>query len=255
MTNCSVAYLNLADAGTIISSSQKLLAPASRLQDPHVERRWRGNNGDSDYFIIDLLSLQSIDTFGVFGLTLSADGTIRVRASSVDSTGAAGDVYDSGAVAVDTLYNLFVGLMQSAAEARYVRVDLEDAGAEYVEAGRIFVGLREAYAINFKYGWSVQWFDRSTRAKTRGGQTQVRRDNCYRVADLTFDFLPSDQRYDLIENIDRINGLHTDVLMIMQPDAANLAQRTIWGLMTDITPVTQSFFDVFSKQYKIEERL
>lgn len=43
--------------------------------------------------------------------------------------------------------------------------------------------------------------------------------------------------------------------MIMEPDAANLAQRSIWGLVQDVTPVSQSFFDVFSKQYKIEERL
>lgn len=255
MANCSVAYINLADAGTISSSSQKLLAPASLLQDPHVSRRWRGNNGDSDYFIVDLLALKSIDTFGVFGLTLSVTGTIRVRASSADSTGATGDIYDSGAVAVDALYNSFIGLMVTTASARYVRVDLNDVGAAYVEAGRIFVGLRAEFLINFKFGWNVQWFDRSTRTKTRGGQTQVMRDNCYRVADLTFDFIPTAQRYDLIESIDRINGLHTDILMIMEPDAANLAQRAIWGLVQDITAVSQSFFDVFSKQYKIEERL
>ena len=255
MANCSVAYINLADAGMITASSQKLLAPPSLLRDPHVLRRWRGNNGASDYFVVDLLGLKSVDTFGVFGLTLSAAGTIRVRASSADSSGAAADVYDSGAVTVDTLYNSFVGLMSSSALARYVRVDLSDPGADQVEAGRIFVGLREEFAINFKYDWNVQWFDRSTRTKTRGGQTQVFADNCYRVADITFDFLSPDQRYGLIESIDRINGLRTDILMIMEPNAANMAQRSIWGLVQDITPVSQSFFDVFSKQYKIEERL
>lgn len=255
MANAAIAYANLADAGTVVASDQELTLPVSNVQNPHVSRRWRSLFAPA-HLVVDLLASVSIDTVALFGMTLTAAGTIRARVSSVDATGVAGDVFDSGTVAVDANYGAYIGLLNAPANGRYVRFDLADTGGSYVEAGRVFAGLRTAFTYNHVYGWQRGWVDRSARTKTRGGQTQIWNDNAYRTLDLTFDFVTEAQMNALVEAIDIANGQRKDVLMIRDPASTNLARDSIWGLASELTPASQpTFFDVYSKQYKLEERL
>ena len=255
MASAAVGYLNLADAGTVTAvSSQATTMPATNVQNVHVQRRWRSLVNSAN-FVIDLGASKSVDTVGVFGMTMSASGTIRIRLSTSDATGAAGDAYDSGVVAVVSSYNAHVSLVTAPVTARYFRADLSDAAATYVEAGRVFIGVRTPLTYNFAYGWQKGFVDRSIKSKTRGGQTQVWLDNHYRILDVTFSTVTRAQRNAVVEDIDRINGQSTDVLFIIDPASSVPARDSIWGLITDATPVVQSYFGVFSKQYKIEERL
>ena len=255
MANAAIAYLNFADAGLLFASTQELTMPAAFLQNAHVARRWRSLAAPA-YVVLDLLASQSLDTVALMGLTMGANGTARVRVSTVDSTGAAGDAYNGSVTAVDTKYGTHVELLPAPASGRYVRIDLADPDGSYVEAGRLFAGLRTTFAYNHVWGWSRQWTDRSTRTKTRGGQTQILVDTAFRSLDLTFDFVTEAQRDALVEEIDRVNGMHTDVLLIRDPGNVNLARETLWGLVSDLTAVTQpAIFDIYSKQFKIEERL
>ena len=119
MANAAVAFANLADAASISASDYVLLAPPTRLLDPQVGVKWRDNT-TTTYILADLGSLQSLDTVmlaGVNGLV----PTFQVRLSSVDNTGAAGDVYDSGVVTglpyFDPDYGLFVFLKSTPASA------------------------------------------------------------------------------------------------------------------------------------------
>jgi hypothetical protein len=253
MASAAIAYRNLADDALLTVSSQELSLPALNLQNAHVARRWRTLFASGNV-TFDLGALVSLDTIGVFGMTMSSAGTIRARVSSVDPTGAAGDLYDSGVVAVDSDYNVHLSLLTVPVSGRYVRFDLADSGS-YVEAGRVFVGLRTSFGINFDYGWQRAYVDRSIRTKTRGGQTLVWHDNNYRTLDLTFGFLSVAERNGLVETIDRVNGQNTDVLFITDPESSNLARDSIWGLISNLSPVVQPMFDRFSKQYQIEERL
>lgn len=253
--NTAIAFENLADLGIITASSQQLLMPTFNLQNGHVQRRWRSLNAPA-YCVLDAGALMSIDTVALFGMTMSDNGTAQIRISTVDSSGSAGDAYDSGVVAVDAGYGSSISLLPAPVSGRYVRFDLADAGADYVEAGRLFVGTRTQFRCNHIYGWQRAWVDRSVRAKTRGGQTQIWNDNHYRTMDLTFDFLSETEMNDVVDVIDRENGLHKDVLLIRNPQSDNLARDSVWGLMTELTPAgTPQIFDVFSKQFKVEERL
>jgi hypothetical protein len=255
MANAAIAYNNLADAGVIVASDQELTLPASNLQNPHVARRWRSRFAPA-FALVDLGAATPIDTVALFGMTLGAAGTVRARISSSDATGAAGDVFDSGTVPVDANYGTYIGLLGAPASGRYVRFDLADTGAAFVEAGRVFVGTRTAFTYNHIYGWQRGWVDRSVRTKTRGGQTQIWNDNQYRTLDLTFDFVTEAQMNDLVEAIDVANGQRKDVLMIRDPASSNLARDSIWGLISDLTPASQpTFFDIYSREYKLEERL
>ena len=249
--NAYIAFTNLADTAPLLTaSSSQLLLPVSNISTPHIARKWRGAAGSTDYFVYDLGSSVSIDTLAVFGIT----GTqIRFRISSVDPSGAAGDIYDSGTLSVDQSYLSSINIINAPVSGRYVRVDL--TGGAYVEAGRCFIGTRTQFSYNYVKGWSRLWNDRSVKTKTRGGQTQIWKDNNFRSIDVTFDFLKQADRDGFVETIDRVNGANTDVLFVLNPASANLSRDSIWGLISNVTAVVQPSVLTFTKQYLIEERL
>lgn len=255
-----IGWNNLADAGAISASSFVMLTPPTILQNPHVARKWRGVAGAAEYLIIDLGSVVSIDCVALMGVNLTPVGLTRIRASTGDSSGLDGSAYDSdpaGASAgrVNPRYPSLVELLPVAVLARFVRIDLEQPGAAFIEAGRLFIGLTEQFKINFGYGWNRGWNDRSRITESRGGQSYVDRDNAYRTLDMTFGFVDAAQRYGLIEDIDQLNGKHTDVLMITDPTSAQLGRDSIWGLNQEVTPVSQPFHETYSKTFRIKERL
>lgn len=251
MTAACIAWDNLADDAAVTFSSQELLLPASNLQNENVGRKWRSLQA-SDYVVFGLASSESIDTVGVFGINAE---TVRVRVSSVDSTGVAGDLYDSGTQNVDSSYNQFIGLLTSAQSGRYVRIDLATSSDTFVEAGRVFFGVRTQFGVNFGYNWERGRTDLSIRAKTRGGQTQIFPDRVVRTISVNFGFLTETEADGFIETIEGDVGLHSDVLFIVDPASTNLPRDSYWGLITDATPVVNTNPNIFSKQYKIEERL
>lgn len=255
-----VGWSNLADTAGISASSFAQLTPPTLLQNPHVARKWRAPAGDTAHLTIDLLGARLLDCVALMGLNLTAAGLTRIRASLLDTSAVDGAVYDSdpsGQIAgrVSSRYPALIHLLPTTVTARYLRIDLSEPGAAYVEAGRLFAGATEQFAFNFAYGWNRGWTDRSRTTESRGGQTYVDRDNSYRTLDLTFETLSPGQRYGLVEDIDQFNGKHTDVLIITDPTSDALGRDSIWGLLEDVTPVSQPFHDSFAKTYRIKERL
>lgn len=261
MANAAIVISNLADGKSAVASSQALTMPISNLFTPHPSERWR-SLVNSAYFVFDKGAAISADTVMVGGLTCGANATIRVRCSTIDATGAAGDVYDSGVLATGTTNfdirypSTFVKRLAAPASYRYVRVDISDPDAAYVEAGAIVDGLSEAFTYNFTPGGSIQYVDRSRIGQTSSGLTLPWVDNTFRRADISFNWVTEAQRNGLIEDLDRVNGRHKNVLLITNPDSTSLPRATLFGLMTDITPVTYGpIFDLFGKQLRIEERI
>jgi hypothetical protein len=233
----------------------------ANLLTPHVSERWRSQLGTA-WFVLDLGSSQSVDTVMLRGMTLGASSTARVRLSSSDSTGAAGDVSDSGSLTsgastyFDLDYGALVYLLSAPANCRYVRIDLTDPDAAYVEAGALLAGLREQFDVNFSVGSGITTIDRSRKASSSGGQTLTWNDNQYRQIALTFDWINATQRYGVLERMLRVNGTHKNVLLITDLASTNLARDSIFGLVSSQTPVAYlALPDLFSQQLTIDERL
>jgi hypothetical protein len=260
MGNACIAYTNLVDTAALITAtSSNLLLPVSNITNPHIARKWRGTTPAQDSIIIDMGAMVNFDTMAAFGLTGNA---IRMKASAIDSTGAAGEVFTQpdmigsvNGIFYDQRYNSSIALLPAPLSARYFRIDKFDDSGGLVEVGRVFIGLRTQFSYNFAKGWSRTYSDLSLRSKTRGGQTQVFPDTVFRTIDVTFDFLTQSDRDGFVEDVDRTNALKTDVLFVTNPDSANLARDSVWGLMTSLTPVVQPSVSTFTKQYTIEERL
>lgn len=253
MANACIAYTNLVDtASSVTATSSNLLLPVSNITVPHIARKWRGTTPGADSIVIDMGAPITFDTIAAFGLSCD---NIDFKASLADPTGIAGEIYNPAIVAIDTNYNTRIALATQSYSARYFRFDCTTGATEFAEIGRLFIGLRTQFSYNYVKGWQRIWTDRSTKSKTRGGQTQVFADNTFRSIDVTFDFLSQTDRDGFVEEIDRVNATKTDVLFVNDPDSTNLSRDSIWGLITNLTPVVQPHVGAFSKQYMIEERL
>jgi hypothetical protein len=269
MSRAQILYRNLVDPGTVTASSWVASAPPSILQDFHVSRRWEGRNGDTESITFDLGSAQSVDTvclFGCQGIFASGDqsnltsaAVRRVRLSASDPTGEAGELYDSddndaGVGFIKEAYGAMVELLDTPVVARYGIIDLSEGGTDTLLAGRLVVGLRSPFTINFGYGWARGYADLSRKKKSAGGQTFIDRDDRYRVLNLTFETLEQADRDGFVDEIDRLNGVSSDVLFVIDPDSTDITRDTIWGLINDMSPPTQPNLAFFSKSYNIEER-
>lgn len=260
MANMALGWRNLADSGRVTASSQQTLMPASNLQNPHVERVWRARTADA-YFLVDLQSEQMVSAVMVRSPLSASAQTRRVRLSVADPTAVSGDVGDSGIILsgdvyFDARYGMLVWILDTPVSARYIRVDLVDPDVDYVEAGRVYVGLYEQFTYNFAPGAQRIWVDRSRAQETTGGQIQTWLDNKYRKFDLNLEWVTEEQSRDLVEAVDMECGIHTDVLLMLDTEAESLPRMSVWGLMVDTTPQIQTVIpDLTSKTYSVRERL
>lgn len=260
MGNASLVIDNNADSGTVGASSQALTMPVQNLKTPHPSERWRSLT-NADWFVLDKGSSILADTVMVAGLTAGPNSTLRLRLSTIDSTGVVADVLDSGALAsgdrhFDIEYGTLVYQLSVAASWRYLRLDISDPDASFVEAGCVLDGLSEQFVYNFVAGGSFQHVDRSRVSPTSSGMTLTWDDNTFRRIDLSFPLVDSAQRYGVVERLDRVKGRKRNVLLITDTDSDNLPRDSIYGLVTDQTPVTFGpVIDLFGKQLRIDERI
>jgi hypothetical protein len=255
----AIAFRNLSDVGSIQASSSLILTPPdATLKNPHIARKWRGKSGSTEYLLTSYLV--GIDTVMLRGVNLTLAGTYRVRVSSADTSGQAGDVFDSGDVAgIDPVYGTLLHLLPEMVDG-YVRIDLTEPGASYIEAGRLFVGPRNQFNINFAWGWTERWIDRSQSTESRGGQTYIDPDVSYRCWSMNFEAISATFRNEVLQDLDRLVGTRSDFLMIANPASANLGKDSIWGRVQDVSPIVQpqiylSDGAAFSKTFEIYERL
>jgi hypothetical protein len=226
----------------------------------HVANKWRGTGGTTDNFTATWTSDQTADTFAVMGLgsTFLATGTVRLQLFN----SAAVQIYDSGTVAavVDPNYGYAIHLLTPATYTtiRSAKWTFTQAGASYIEAGRVFVGVRTAFTYNYEPGAQRGWITNTKKVKSRGGQTFVDRSTGKaRTEEFTLGWIDETQRFALHEAIDLANADHTDVFYCKNPSSSNLGRDSIWGLIEQVSPVLQPFNDgtLYSRSYKIEERL
>lgn len=265
MANAALLIDNVAENAALAASSQVLTMPASNLRTPHPSQRWRSLTA-ADFVVADKGSAIAADTVLICGLTCGAKAEVRLRLSSIDATGAAGDILDTGAIATgatafDVEYGAFLWLLPATAAWRYTRFDITDPDAGYVEAGCLVEGVREAFTYNFAPGDTIQHVDRSRVSPTSSGMTLVWDDNTFRRLNLSINAVTTAQRFGLVERLDRVKGRKRNVLLIIDPDSSNLPRDSIYGLVTDQTPVAFSnAFAVdgqplFGKQLRIDERI
>lgn len=268
MANAAAAFDNLIDLDTtVVSASNWLLqAPPTNLVNPHVGKKWR-DNATSTFILVETAVPNLIDTVMLAGISTNIediDPTFRVRLSTVDTTGAAGDAHDSGSVTgvpyFDANYGMLVYLLSVPVSATYIRVDIAQTGVDYIEAGRMFVGVRQAYETNFQAPWTRTPVRSSVNAVGIGGQTFVDPRRGYWQVAARFEFLTETEREGFVEDIANavvING-HLDLLWIRDTASNNLSRDAVWGYLANDLTVTQNLYidpALFGAEFTIRQRL
>lgn len=260
MSNAAILFRNLADAAFVSASDAVAGMPASLLQVEHVRKVWRVE-GASAYVLCDFGAAVDLDTVGLFGMNAGATATVQLRLSTADATGAAGDALDTGALAsgsqfFDADFGSLVWAGAAAVTGRYLRIDIAQAGAAYLEAGRLVAGERAAFAANFTPGSGRGRIDPSIRTTTLGGGTLLDRKRRKRFLDLSFDWVTAAEWAAIVEPIERERGLTDDVLVMTNDESDNLPRDAVWGLLADLSPAQfTGIVDVVATKYRVEERL
>lgn len=264
--NIAAAWSNIAASGlaTITSTTAAAAMPISNLQQQDPLRLWRGTGGAGvlESIFFDFGSVQTLSNWTIDLLTtnLAVTDTTRLRLSVADPT-CVTNTYDSGSATgrVDPNYKSLVFLATPASAPRYGRIDLTRAAGS-PEAGFLIVSDRTQFTYNYGFDAQFTLVDPSIRKKTKGGQSRILIRQKFYVADITLGFLTETQRWNVVDAIDRSNGVSTPVLFILDPSSSNLGRDSIYGFI-ESSPVglVQAFDDsgapLYRKSYKIEQRL
>lgn len=132
---------------------------ASNLLDPQprVRARWLGT---AAAVLVDLGGTRSIDCVFIGSTTLGIAGSLifyRVRLSTTDATGAAGDAWDTGTTAAATgpdYQGNVVVIRSTTASGRYLLVELLDGSASQVDWGVLGAGQLWRMSRAQSYGFT-----------------------------------------------------------------------------------------------------
>src|SRR5262245_19238687 len=266
MAAAALVVTNLVDASaTVLSASGFVVgADPTKLREEHVGRKWR-HNAASTFILADLATSQSIDTVALMGVSsLGSSSTFQLRLSSVDATGVAGDIFNSGSLTTaqffDPNYQTFGYLMATPGSARYVRIDISQPGASYIEAGRWLIGLRQELTTNFQAPWTRSAHRNSADVFGVGGQTFVDRRPGFWMVQANIDFLSEAERDALIEKIGQavVNTGHKDFLWVNGTDSVEYARDFVWGYVDGDIRLTQNIYIIpplYGVELPIRQRL
>jgi hypothetical protein len=257
MSNAVLAWSNLLIGAELAASAETDDGRVGNIVKPQVVTAWRALAA-SAWFAADLGAAQPMRVLMLLGVTLSPAATLRVRLSTSDAH--AGDVYDSGIVAAGAATG-FDGRKQclrvfpAAQTAHYVKVDLADGGAAFIDVGYAWIGDWWQPARNFSWGFQDGVQTETVREISKGGQVYALRRPKARVKRFALDFATPTEAKTQMRQIDDRVGDHAPFLMIPDPDAADAASEAIIGTMTDLQPVTGRALNVRSRPFEMVELL
>lgn len=205
--------------------------PAVNLQNGHVARPWRSLAGTSAYLLCDMGASLSIGGTALMGLNVTPGATFRVRLSTADATGAAGNAYDSGTIGsynIDPYKRIFVDLFN--ATGRYLRIDITDLSVSFIQAGRWFAGTMWTPGKAQAFGWEWTWHETSRADISDGGQEWVERGVIRRGITFELPYIGYQEMLDGWENLAFISGQREDILVVADTNAPAVA--SLWGRVT-----------------------
>lgn len=256
MANCSIGYRNWIDGANLSAGAELSTAKVTNLQNPQISRSWQSGN-NSSYILADLITTTpGISIVVLAGTNLTAAATRQIRLSSVDTTGIAGDVHNSGAAAagIDARYGMLVYFFPSALNGRYLRVDLADTTVTNIKVGRWAALTAWTPAKNFQLGWERYFDDTSLGTSVDDGGTFYDRGVIRRGLIVTLAALSKSEADIQIPNLAYYASVRDDILLCLDSASTNLGRDSIWGPMQAAPRMQNPFKDLYSITLNVLER-
>lgn len=233
------------DAATLAAGSEVATLPVANLQAQQPKKVWRASVA-ADYVTVSFTSAVAANMLAINGHNLTASGLFRVRGAATLADTTAAPAVDTGWQSVwpatgkptdpDWPRQLSALLWANDSSYRYWRVDILDPAVTYVEAGRLVLGRYWQPTTNFDLGGTPLGFDQVD-VQTRTDYGEIFTDRRQRSAARRFSLQISaaDKRevLDGIAEIQRLRGLHGDVIVLLDPNATTDFHRfSMQGLFT-----------------------
>lgn len=218
------------------------------------------------WIAIDLGAAMPINLIAPLYVQATLAATWRVRAANDANAVIDAPLYDSGPMVLSNALGLahrggavhgqkFLGA--SSVTARFWRVDFDDPTnpAGYLDLGALVMDRGFQPDLNIGFGWSVGLVDPSRKAKAISGAVSPTMRRKYMTGQIAFECQSQDMAYGQLFAIDQEVGVTEPVLLIRDPDLPEQyrQQQTIFGLLTELQPIVNDHFELFSKRFEIEE--
>lgn len=171
-----IGYAQHTDDCVLTASSVKNPLIAANMRDDQLSKVWRTASGlTTAYLLLDLNQTKTVDVVALVGTNFSTGTTIRVRASLSDVNAVSSLSHDSGTVSanVDSECGLAIYLAATAFSARYMRIDITDASANYLQAGRLAIMQVWRFDYSLELGAEEEFADLSSKEITEDGHAWV----------------------------------------------------------------------------------
>lgn len=249
-----LGWRNYAAAATVLGwSSQVATLPAANAVTRRLGQVWRTSTGGAAHVRMDLGAEVDLGQVWLIRSNLSAGGYGRVRASLTDPFATSALSLDSGPMAqIDTARGLVI--FPVVGPARYLRVDLIDAGVPYHQLGMIAVLNAWQPRRTFAMDWRQGFVDLSTRVVTEGGAVFVDERPARRRDVLRWGAVDDDEVEPLRDLVREVRA-GTDVFVNLRPGLPDAATWANWGLVDELPTLQPAGPRLWSFGLSLTERL
>jgi hypothetical protein len=240
MSTARLLTRNLIAGATLTASSGLPLLAASQLKTYDLGAVWRTLAGVvSANVIANLGSIQVCDAVALLASNGIASTTFRVRLSTVDATGVAGDAFDSGVLATfNPSYRHFIYYATPGAAGRYLRIDIVESSASYIEAGCLMAGPLWDPSGAFEHGFITGYQDLDVITRSRGGAEYVNAGASMRRFQARFPALTAAERSAQLGYIETVVKRRQPILFTFDKTQADLGQYSIVGRLQEMPTFT-----------------
>jgi len=251
----AIGWDNRIDTATLSSSGGNNALNIENLKTHDVRELWTAEDATT-VIKADFGSLIAWGGVALINTNAVPADTMRVRLSTVDPLGTAGDAYDSGTIGqgVDVALRMVVHFPPTwPRTGRYLRVDLTQASPP--EIGRAFSGPVWFPTRAFSYGWRPLWRDASRRSESLGQVIHIDRKIRQRGFGFILRGITESEAGEQVHEINRICGTSRDVLVCRDISNGNLGKVTMWGLLEQPVAYPQEHPDHFVTEFELYERI
>lgn len=263
-------YDNLVRGATSITAGPGMLAadtPVSNLLDPQPRLRVRMFVSPASIdVLVDFGALRSLDCVAAISSLATAASTVRVRLSTVDATGLAGDAWDSGLggpgdTGPDANGNIIVVRAAGLATGRYLLLQVGDGTLDFMDLGLVVAGplwrLTRAQSYGAREGRLIR--DQRDVNPYTGADFPVPSLFNPRFAAFAVQNMTRAEQIAQNRELERRIGAAGDALWIpeLTLSRSEMNRRSIWGAVAqpgDDVGAERGNFPGFSKAWRVIER-
>jgi hypothetical protein len=139
---------------------------------------------------------------------------------------------------------------------RYWRFEITDTNNVdgYVEIGRLWMSRLWQPDINFDFGMTLGWEDKSTSDESYSGAEYFNVRSKYRVCKFQLSWLTDTEAYEQAFEIQRANGTTGEVLLVSDiDDDINILRRSMIGRMRQLPALDIMNYSQKTMQFEIKE--